>query len=200
MGSHLENLRRKAGYTMQQLADLAGTTAPQINKLEKGQRDLDKKWALRLAPYLGVTAEELIFPSRAKYAQKAGGYQELREVPVYGVSSGRDMAYAISKAHIIGKKPSNSALMGANGFYVTVIGDAMEPLFEEGQVLAVNPDQPLLKGKPCLIETINNEILVRKFISRNEKVLQCQQMNPPEKQSIKLAEIVRVSRIVAQEF
>ncbi len=200
MGSHLENLRRKAGYTMQQLADLAGTTAPQINKLEKGQRDLDKKWALRLAPYLGVTAEELIFPSRARYAQKSGSYQDLREVPVYGVSAGRDMSYAISKSHIIGKKKSNSELMGANGFYVTVIGDSMEPLFEEGQVLAVNPDQPLLKGKPCLIETVNNETLIRKFISRNEKILQCQQMNPPEKHSIKLAEIVRVSRIVAQEF
>jgi transcriptional regulator with XRE-family HTH domain len=200
MSNPLESLRRKAGLTMQQLADLAGTTAPQINKLEKGQRDLDKKWAMRLAPYLDVSAEDILFPGQSKFMQGDALYESLYEAPVYGLSASRESGYAINKAHIISKKPANIATMGKNGFYVTVVGDAMEPLFEEGQVLSVNPEYPLVKGKPCLIETINNESLIRKFVSRNEKTLQCQQLNPAETQTLKMAEIVRVSRIVGQEF
>lgn len=200
MNNPLEALRRKAGLTMQELADLAGTTAPQINKLEKGQRDLDKKWALRLAPYLNVSAEDILFPGQAKLLQGNTAYAELREMPVYGLSAGRESTYSISKAHIISRKRANIALIGENGFFVTVVGDTMEPLFEEGQVLSVNPDYPLVKGKPCLIETINNESLIRRFISRNDKSLQCQQLNPMQTQVLKMAEIVRVSRIVGQEF
>lgn len=200
MSNVLKELRLKANLTMQGLADLAGTTAPQINKLEKGQRTLDKQWALRLAPYLGVTAEEILFPRDVSYQQPGGGYGALHEAPVYGGLLNRNGTYSINKDNIINHKPSNLSIMGEKGFYITVTSDTMEPLFEEGQILAVNPDYPLVKGKPCLIETINNETLIRKFISRNEGELICTQLNPLITVTVPMALIIRVSRIVGQEF
>ena len=200
MSDFLKELRLRAELTMQELADLAGTTAPQINKLEKGQRTLNKKWALRLAPYLGVTPEEILFPGTSKFKQKSSGYKQLQEAPVYGLSAGRRIAYGINNSSIIDQKPRNPATMGVNGFYVVVAGDEMEPLFEEGQIVSVNPDYPLVKGKPCLIETINNETLVRKFIARNTRSLTYEQLNPLETWVLPMKEVVRVSRIVGQEF
>lgn len=45
-------LRQKRGLTMQALAEKAGTTASQINKLEKGERRLTADWMRRLASAL----------------------------------------------------------------------------------------------------------------------------------------------------
>lgn len=60
--SALRHFRTKAGLSQQALATAAGTSQPQIKRLEAGERTLSKKWAEQLAPHLGVTAETLMFP------------------------------------------------------------------------------------------------------------------------------------------
>ena len=202
MSNQLKMLRLKAGYTMQKLADLVGTTAPQINKLEKGQRDLDKKWATRLAPFLGVRPDELIFPETTALRQQAGrltGLQD-RPAPVFGPTTDKQGRYTLGAKHSIDKKPRTIQAMGEKGFFVTVVGDLMEPLFEEGQILAVNPDHPLTKGKPCVVETINNETLIRRFISRNSREIVCETLNPVRLEKYSMKEIRNIFRIVGQEF
>lgn len=62
MSNQIARLRLARRLTQQQLADFAGTSQPQIKRLEKGQRKLTKEWAERLAPYLGTTPEALLFP------------------------------------------------------------------------------------------------------------------------------------------
>ncbi len=47
--------------SQQELADLAGTTQPTINRLEKGETKLTKEWATRLALHLNVAAVTLLF-------------------------------------------------------------------------------------------------------------------------------------------
>ena len=200
MSEFLKKLRLKAGLTMQELADLAGTTAPQINKLEKGQRDLDKKWALRLTPYLGVTAEELMFPEKKRYQQTENTYAALHDAPVYGISGRKRGSYQIADENIIAMRPRYPVTMGQNGFYATVTGTEMIPVFEAGQIVAVNPDYPLIKGKPCLIETINNESLIRRYLKATSRHLVYEQFNPPQEITLSLQEIVRVSRVVGQEY
>lgn len=63
--SALRHFRTKAGLSQQALANAAGTSQPQIKRLEAGERTLSKKWAEQLAPHLGVTAETLMFPPAA---------------------------------------------------------------------------------------------------------------------------------------
>lgn len=57
----LRDLRKQQRLTQEQLARLAGTTQPQIRKLEAGERRMTKEWAERLAPYLGVSPQSLLF-------------------------------------------------------------------------------------------------------------------------------------------
>lgn len=58
----LRELRETAGLSQQKLADLVGTSQPQIKRLEAGERKMTRPWALRLAPVLGVTPEQMLFP------------------------------------------------------------------------------------------------------------------------------------------
>lgn len=60
--SQLKRLREKLGLTQKELGTLAGTSQPQIKRLEVGERTLTKQWAERLAPHLDTTAESLLFP------------------------------------------------------------------------------------------------------------------------------------------
>ncbi|MBB5092805.1 transcriptional regulator with XRE-family HTH domain [Pseudochrobactrum saccharolyticum] len=60
--SQLKRLREKIGLTQKELGALAGTSQPQIKRLEDGDRTLTKQWAERLAPHLNTTAEALLFP------------------------------------------------------------------------------------------------------------------------------------------
>lgn len=59
--SLLAKHRVAAGLTQARLAEMAGTSQPQINRLEKGDRQLTKAWAERLAPHLGVAPVSLMF-------------------------------------------------------------------------------------------------------------------------------------------
>lgn len=54
--------RRSKGLTMAALAKLVGTSPQQIDRLEKGARPMLKHWAERIAPHIGLTPQELIFP------------------------------------------------------------------------------------------------------------------------------------------
>lgn len=60
----LTTLMKRAGITQAALARLAKTTQPQINRLVKGERELTKTWADKIAPHLGVSSDELMFGDR----------------------------------------------------------------------------------------------------------------------------------------
>ena len=57
----MKELRLSKGLTQLELAQLAKTSQPQIMRLEGSKRVLSKAWAERLAPHLGISAEELLF-------------------------------------------------------------------------------------------------------------------------------------------
>lgn len=58
--STLRALRQAAGLSQERLAELAGTSQPQINKLETGQRKMTVDWAVKLARPLGVEPASLL--------------------------------------------------------------------------------------------------------------------------------------------
>jgi len=60
MGNRLRELRKKAGLTLQQVAEAVGTTNQQVGMLEWGQRGLTLEWMERLAPVFNVTPQDLI--------------------------------------------------------------------------------------------------------------------------------------------
>lgn len=60
-GMDIRERREELGISQAALAEAAGTSQPQIDRLEKGQRKLTKEWAERLAPALKTTAQGLLF-------------------------------------------------------------------------------------------------------------------------------------------
>lgn len=59
-GIRLKEHRRRAGLSQCELARIAGTSQPQINRLENGHRAMDKNWLKRLSSALNINPEDLI--------------------------------------------------------------------------------------------------------------------------------------------
>ena len=57
----IRKLREALGLSQAALAERAGTSQPQIRRLESGERKLTKEWAERLAPHLQSSAIDLMF-------------------------------------------------------------------------------------------------------------------------------------------
>lgn len=60
--NHIEALRKAKGWSRPRLAKEAGTSAQQIERLEKAQRRLSDVWLTRIGKALGVQPYELIAP------------------------------------------------------------------------------------------------------------------------------------------
>lgn len=60
MNNNIGFLRKKNGLSMQELADLVGTSQQQIDRLEKGQRRLTADWMDKLSIALNCKPAELI--------------------------------------------------------------------------------------------------------------------------------------------
>jgi transcriptional regulator with XRE-family HTH domain len=58
--NNLRKLRDLRDLSQEQLAKRAGTTAAQIDRLEKSQRKLTIEWLLRLCSALAVTADQIV--------------------------------------------------------------------------------------------------------------------------------------------
>jgi transcriptional regulator with XRE-family HTH domain len=58
--NRIKDIRKAKGLTMEALAQACGTTAPQIDKLEKGRVRLNLDWMRRIATALGCHWAELV--------------------------------------------------------------------------------------------------------------------------------------------
>lgn len=150
--SRLRDLRVKEGLSQQALADLAGTSQPQIKRLEDGTRKLTKEWAERLAPALHTTAEVLMF-----------GVGGLIGMPVLGVIEAGQFR-DISLVDQSEDRPSiavarDERFPHADQYALQVSGDSMDELFPDGcYVTCANWADTGMQLRPGLIIHVERNI------------------------------------------
>lgn len=152
--SMIRDLRKQNGLTQQQLADLAGTSQPQIKRLEKGQRTLSKEWAERLAPHLRVTAEHLMFEKplhkrlevaglRVMGIIKAGDWKDISilgddETEPEVIQVARDPRFPHAKQYALRVEGDSMNELFPDGCYVTCVNFADSGLaLKTGQIVHV---------------------------------------------------------------
>jgi transcriptional regulator with XRE-family HTH domain len=59
--NHLRKFREAAGLSQPELAAKAETNVQNVSRIERGERQLTKKWADVFAPHLGITPDRLIW-------------------------------------------------------------------------------------------------------------------------------------------
>jgi transcriptional regulator with XRE-family HTH domain len=136
-----------------QLAELAGTSPQQIERLEKGMREMTRTWADRLAPHLGVSPEFLVF-SRA------------RQIPIIGyASAGSGEMHFDSEQHVIGKIDAPD-WANDNTVAVTVRGTSLGRLLDGWAALYDDrrdpPDDSLI-GALCVVQIEGGGVFIKRL-------------------------------------
>lgn len=119
--------------------------------------------------------------------------------PVYGYASGTNNTMALNDGAIFEYVPCYNPLLGNDGFYMIVVGDSMEPRYEQGERIAVSRSIPPRKGRDCVIEFKDGTAAVKRYISKTDDKVTCEQLNPQKAVIYNLAEIKAIYAVVGRE-
>ena len=214
MSNRLREFRGLAGLSMQALADRVGTTAPQINKLEKGERRLTLDWMTRLAAALGIEPKDLLPPAGRSLPAASpparsllgsdgapGPMVPLRDprdlIPVRSAArGGEDQEMFLADGPIDYIARPHSLLHVRDAYSIYMIGDSMTPRFRPGQLLHVNPYKPPQPGTGVVVTKTDNVVLIKEFVRRSDTVLYLKQYYPTAELKYPLNEIRDIHIVV----
>lgn len=179
--SQLRELRQAAGLSQEKLAELAGTSQPQINKLEAGQRKMTVDWAVKLARPLGVdptlllglsgdgpaTAAAPPRPAPPVRTVAAAPTLPSQTMPVRAAARGGvDQEMFLEDGPIDWIVRPDYLKNARDPYAMYVVGESMMPRFRPAQLLHVNPHKPPAAGSGVVVVKRNRAILVKEFVRR----------------------------------
>lgn len=196
MKNRIEELRRARRLSMDALAMAVGTSAPTINKLEKGRMRLSDRWIGPIAEALGVSPAELLSaPSIAEDTAR-------RDLPVYGLAAGAFNGAAQISSDPVEWVPAPPALARVREAYALIVsGSSMEPRYAAGDVIFINPNRPPRPGDHVVIQVQAHdgatvETWLKQLMRVDETQVHARQYNPPATMSFRRAAVRRLHRVM----
>ncbi|CAO3354088.1 hypothetical protein [Azospirillum melinis] len=214
----MRELRQAAGLSQEKLAEMAGTSQPQINKLETGQRKLTVDWAVKLAGPLGVEPAVLLGldgPAAAT-AQTASmrparpslppllrtaplpQAQAAPSMPVRAAARGGvDQEMFLEDGPIDWIARPDYLKNARDPYAMYVVGDSMMPRFRPAQLLHVNPHKPPAAGSGVVVVKCNKAVLVKEFVRRGPDMVILREYRPADREfPVPLEEIDTLHTVV----
>lgn len=204
--SALKEMRRRRALSMDALAQLAGTSASQINKLEKKQRRLTDEWLVKLSQALRCNPGDLIgdvLPVSPRIGQHSQEHVFLPECslskmdddgPAAGM--GHFLDYAVFRVDWLKAISSNSF----EKLMVYVIeDDSMEPTLRSGDHVLVEPTVDQMRGDGIYVIKMRAGLAVKRVVFTPEGAeVSIMSDNPvyPSHNRVSRASIGLVGRVV----
>lgn len=225
-GEKIASLREKRGWKRPELAQRMGTSAQQLERLEKGQRRLTTDWLERIATALEVDVRSLFgdegvapaAPVPNATAFKFDGSAADRmpdDLPIWGSALGAERMVngeaieqtMLNTGDIVGYLRRPAVLNGRADVYgLYVHGSSMDPVYCEGATIVAETKRPPRVGDDVVVYLRPEEheddgerargVLVKRLVRRSGTWIELQQFNPAITFRIDAADIVRVDRVM----
>ncbi|CAO3413289.1 LexA family transcriptional regulator [Azospirillum doebereinerae] len=198
--STMRELRQAAGLSQEKLAELAGTSQPQINKLETGQRKMTVDWAVKLARPLGVEPTLLLGldaapavappptrprtspPPLLRPAPAASGHVA-EPMPVRAAARGGvDQEMFLEDGPIDWVAKPDYLKNARDPYAMYVVGESMMPRFRPAQLLHVNPHKPPAAGAGVVVVKRSKAVLVKEFVRRAPEGVVLREYQPADRE------------------
>lgn len=205
LGGRIRERREELQLSQLQLAELSGVSQQAIDQIEK-DRVAKPRHLLEIAAALGLRAEWLrdgsgrresvVGRALSAGAQAAAAvFQPQRnagqplldvtlgkpDLDVYGSAQGGPYGMIVDP-HPVERIARPRLLMGVHdAFGVYVVGDSMEPVFDQGDMAYVHPARPPRRGDDVLIYRDNDghwEAMIKRLEGWNEKTWRLKQFCP----------------------
>lgn len=216
--NNLQALRLERDMTMQDLADLVGTDASTINKLEKGRTALKETWLRKLSQALDVSFDEILklpsataAPARQaratngatrKIEREPAGYVGSGLIPLYGFAAGSLAGEAQIMTDVIDEVPAPPALRHVRGAYVLLTrNESMSPRYMPNEPLYIHPHQSVRPGDHVVIQVQMHEggpveTWIKRFDTETADEVIVSQYNPPSRIIYKKRYVKAIHRVL----
>ncbi len=175
--NRIRDFRAARGWSLQRLAEAAGTSKSQIDKLEKGERRLTVDWMVRLAKPLGCDPRDLMetFPGRTppkdaspSLPQSGGGAPSSAAlIPIRKTARGEGKLRRKTRLtdYAADSVPRPFFLAHAVDAYALYVFDpSMTPMYRPRQLVFVNPHKPPAPGNGVVIVDAQGAVTLREFV------------------------------------
>ena len=184
----------QAGASQADLARHLRLAPSAVSRMLKGERQMKLLEAVKLAAFLGVSQEELLRhagaavdpPPRAEPPRRGRPPRPALmigrmprpiqpstpplvrgdTIPIRSAARGGGEQEMFLGDGPIGYTPRPTNLAGVRDAYaIYMIGDSMEPRYEQGWLLHVNPFKPPTRGRDIVVYKTNDAVLIKQFVA-----------------------------------
>ena len=144
-------------------------TTPYLNRVREG------------VPARVPTTASLFSPEPPNFRRPLPVTDPLDQIPIRSAGRGGEEQEVFPEDGPIGWVRRPASLVGfANGYAIYMVGDSMEPRYQQGWLLFVNPNKPPVKGRDVVIYKVGNGVMVKEFVARRGGKVFLRQLNPAQ--------------------
>ena len=205
----------RAGASQADLARHLRLAPSAISRMLKGDRQIKLLEAAQIAAFLELSPEEVMRraggdgrqgppaePARRGRPRGSGSgmltaSRGPEPIPIRSAARGGvDQAMFLQDGPI-GYTPRPANLDGVRGAYaIYMVGDSMEPRYEQGWLLHVNPFKPATRGRDVVVYKQNQAVLIKQFVGWERDTLLLRQLNPAEEIRVPREEVLECHLVV----
>ena len=186
----------RAGLSQADLARHLRLAPSAVSRMLKGERQMKLLEAAQTASFLGVSQDEVLRRAAGEgppMAPPDGPRRRgrpplattalrqltgLEPIPIRTARTGGDQELILEDTPM-GYTPRPSNLSGVRGAYaIYMSGDAMEPRYQQGWLLHVNPFKPPIRGRDVVVYKKNKAVLIKQYVGWDKDTLVLRQLNP----------------------
>jgi phage repressor protein C with HTH and peptisase S24 domain len=205
-GSWFHQALERIGATQADLARQLRLAPSAVSRMMKGERRMNQLETVQIAQFLGVTPDEVLrhsiestAPPPAADTPRPGRGRPRSTGPAAAVGPSPPMVRVPDQIPIrsaargggdqemfledgpIGYTPRPASLVGVRSAYaIYMVGDSMEPRYEPGWLLHVNPFKPPTRGRDVVVYKEGGAVLIKQFVGWEGDTLVLRQLNPPD--------------------
>ncbi|MFQ2400721.1 LexA family protein [Aeromonas dhakensis] len=181
INERIKQTRKRLGYSQEILGSRVGVSRVSISQWERGENTPNGRYLNELAAALGVTVDWLLTgegeASSSSGDQRISGYHNVEPAVIYQgkripilsyVQAGnwREMCEQATAFDGNVEYVSAGGEIGPYGFGLWLRGDSMVPLFKEGDLIIVDPDESPQPGDYVVAKNGSNEATFKKYRPR----------------------------------
>jgi phage repressor protein C with HTH and peptisase S24 domain len=208
----------RAGASQADLARHLRLAPSAVSRMLKGERQMKQLETVQIASFLGASPDEVLRhainnaasaasgdlprPGRGRppSASSSGMSRAADLIPIRSAGRGGTDQQMFLEDGPIGYTPRPANLGGVRAAYaIYMVGDSMEPRYEPGWLLHVNPFKPPTRGRDVVVYKQGQAVLIKQFVGWDGDTLVLRQLNPPDTLRIPRAEVHECHLVVGAD-
>lgn len=191
----LDRLAARAGLSVSGLAKRAGLDPTTFNKSKRITPDGRERWPSTesVAKALDATGTSL-----GNFVQLTDGGRA-QTVPLVPLAQATNSGHFDDRGCPIGSGWDQIALPAVadeHAYALVISGDALRPVYRDGDVLIVSPAAPVQQGDRVVVRTRDGALMINALTRRGAKTVELQEVNSDAERALPSADVLWIARIV----